>query len=90
MEEDLRNNQLSSGWGGQSRGVLGTCESTNWGQSNIGDQCEALVRIPWTGSRSKCYWVSYLISESSSGGEGEEGWGSHGSGDERGIAQAEK
>ena len=33
----------------------------------------------------------YLISESSSGGEGEgeEGWGSHDSGDERGIAQVE-
>ena len=25
-----------------------------------GDQCGALVRIPWTGSRSKCYWVSLV------------------------------
>jgi len=25
-----------------------------------GDQCEALVRIPWTQSRSKCYWVSLV------------------------------
>ena len=25
-----------------------------------GDQCEALVRIPWTGSGSKCYWVSLV------------------------------
>ena len=25
-----------------------------------GDQCEALVRIPWTQFRSKCYWVSLV------------------------------
>ena len=25
-----------------------------------GDQCEALVHIPWTQSRLKCYWVSLV------------------------------